>query len=457
VDGNRSDLGLGTPTPQVVHDQSNGAGGFLSLLYNPSSQNQLRWIVSLRRDDYQIPDTADQQLERDELVGFHWSHSFADGVLFSLAPYFHFNSANYVGGPQDTPFVLNDNARASYVGGRSVLQIQKHRHNFRAGFESWGQHDDTFFGLAANPGGSVLNQHETHWASSNAVFVEDQYKVTQWLTLDLGVRATHYNGLVSENAADPRVGGAIVLPHLKWTLHGYYGYYYQPPPLDSLAGPALQFAVTQGYNFIPLRGERDIQHGVGLHVPIGGWSLDIDQFHTSARNFLDHDVIGNSGIFIPLTDLAAVIHGEEVSVRSPRLFHRAQLRVAYSNQIAQGIGPITGGLLEFAPPGNFLLDHDQRNTVSSVLAIQLPRNAWLTPSYQFGSGFLNGDGPAHLPPHSTFDLSVGKHFGETWAISANATNIANTRYLLDTSNTFGGTHYVNPRQIYGELRFRFHY
>ena len=31
------------------------------------------------------------------------------------------------------------------------------------------------------------------------------------------------------------------------------------------------------------------------------------------------------------------------------------------------------------------------------------------------------------------------------------------RYMLDDSNTFGGTHYVNPRQIYGEVRYRFHF
>ena len=92
----------------------------------------------------------------------------------------------------------------------------------------------------------------------------------------------------------------------------------------------------------------------------------MDTFHTSARNFLDHDVIGNSGIFIPLTDLGAIISGTEVTIRSPRLFRVAQWRVAYSNQIAQGIGPITGGLLEFAPAGNFFLDHDQRHTVTSV-------------------------------------------------------------------------------------------
>jgi len=465
VDGNRSDLGLGTPVTQVIHDQTSGVGGFLSLLYNPSAKDQFRWIASLREDHYQVPNDPDAQaagirdldLEHDYLFGFHWTHSFSDGLLFTLSPYFHYNEAHYLGGPNDTPFVLDDNSRSNYFGGRSVLQAQKKRHNARVGVEIWGQHDNTFFGLAANPGGNVLNQIERRWANSDAVFFEDQYKATSWLTLDLGLRLTHYSGLLNENAADPRLGAAIRIPKINWTLHGYYAYYYQPPPLDSLAGPALDFAASEGFGFIPLPGERDIQHDIGLNIPIRGWALDVDNFHTSARNFLDHDVVGDSGIFIPLTDLGAIIHGTEVTLRSPRLFHVAQWRVAYSNQIAQGIGPITGGLLESAPTGNFLLDHDQRNTLTSVLSMTLPHEMWMTPAYQFGSGFLNGDGPAHLPPHSTFDLSIGKRIGENWTISANAVNIANTRYLLDTSNTFGGTHYINARQIYGEVRYRFHF
>ena len=465
LDGSRSELGLAPPVSQVIHDQSAGVGGFLSLLYNPSARDQFRWIASLREDHYQIPNDQDGQaagirdldLERDYLAGFHWTHSFENGVTLTLAPYYHFNSAHFVAGPNDTPFVLDDNVRSSYFGGRSVVQVQKKKHNARAGVEAWGQHDNTFFGLTANPGGAVLNQMEKHGASSTAIFLEDQYKATSWLTFDLGIRMTHYGGLVNENAADPRLGAAIRIPRLKWILHGYYAYYSQPPPLDSLAGPALDFAVSQGFGFVALRGERDIQHDIGLSVPLHGWSLDVDNFHTSARNFLDHDVIGDSGIFVPLTDLGAIISGTEVTLKSPRLFHVAQWRVAYSNQIGQGIGPITGGLLEDAPTGNFLLDHDQRNTATSVLSLTLPGRMWATPAYQFGSGFLNGDGPSHLPPHSTFDLSLGKNFGENITISANAVNIANTRYLVDTSNTFGGTHYINPRQIYVELRYRFHF
>ena len=268
---------------------------------------------------------------------------------------------------------------------------------------------------------------------------------------------THYGGLISENAADPRIGATIWLPRLGWVLHGYYAYYYQPPPLDSISGPLLGFAVSEGFGFVPLGGERDIQHDIGLTIPVHGWELDVDNFHTSARNFLDHDVPDNSGIFVPLTDLAARISGTEVIFRSPRLFQRTQMRIVYSNQIVKGLGPITGGLLEFAPSSWLFLDHDQRNTLSAVFPLTLPKRAWATPVVNFGSGFLNGDGPDHLPPHTTVDLSLGRSIGEKWSVSVNGTNISNRRYLLDISNTFGGTHYVNPRQVYAEVRYRFHY
>ena len=36
-------------------------------------------------------------------------------------------------------------------------------------------------------------------------------------------------------------------------------------------------------------------------------------------------------------------------------------------------------------------------------------------------------------------------------------NVANRRVLLDNSLTFGGFHYNDPREIYVEFRYRFHY
>lgn len=64
---------------------------------------------------------------------------------------------------------------------------------------------------------------------------------------------------------------------------------------------------------------------------------------------------------------------------------------------------------------------------------------------------------ARVPQHTTFDLSLGNSFGESWSFAVQALNLANRRFLLDNSLTFGGTHYFDPRQIYGEIRYRFHF
>ena len=89
---------------------------------------------------------------------------------------------------------------------------------------------------------------------------------------------------------------------------------------------------------------------VGVTIPIRGWALDIDNFETRGLNFLDHNNIGESDIFVPVTIAGSRIRGTEVTLRSPRLWNRGQLHLAYSNQIAQAEGAFTGGLIVGLPP-----------------------------------------------------------------------------------------------------------
>ena len=80
----------------------------------------------------------------------------------------------------------------------------------------------------------------------------------------------------------------------------------------------------------------------------------------------------------------------------------------------------------------------------------------------YGSGFTNGlpgeQYPGnYLPSHSAVDLSLGKTFAENYTVSVTAINVANRRVQLDNSLTFGGFHWDEPRQIYGEFRYRFNF
>ncbi len=466
---NRSDLGLMTPVPQVIHDLDSGLGGFGTLIFNATPQDQLRLVASVRDDHYQIPNTPDQQeagirdldLEHDRFVNFSWVHTLGPGMLLTVSPFYHFNRANFAGGPNDSPFILDDNRGSRYVGGQATLGVIKGRHNAQFGLEGFNQQDETFFGLrAAGAGGQPSIRQNLHPSGNmEAGFLQDQFQVTSWLSLNGGLRLTHYGGLIQENGADPRIGAAIRVPRLGWILRGFYGRYFQPPPLDTISGPLEQFALEQGVAFLPLPAERDEQYQAGITVPFRKWVFDSDVFRTHARNFFDHDEIGSSNIFLPLTIQGARIEGWEVTLRSPEILAHARLHLAYSHQFVQGFGAVTGGLTDFTPPeeGLFFLDHDQRNTLSTVLTTSLPGRTWVTATVEYGSGFLNGDGPAHLPAHTTADLSMGKSFGEDWSLAVNALNITNQRYLLDNSNTFGGTHFANPREIYVEMRYRFHF
>ncbi len=468
VNGNRTDLGLETPTAAIIHDIGSGVGGFGSLIWNATSQDQLRLVTSVRGDHYQIPNAPDDQTagirdierERDVFANFSWVHTVGTGVLLTVSPFYHYNRAAFDGGPNDTPAVTTDHRTSNYAGGQVSLGVVTGRHNARVGLFGFAQRDTSLFALRATDGsGTALTQREKPTGGVEALFLEDQVKLTQWLTLNGGVRLTHFSGSLSENAASPRVGAAVRIPRLNWVVRGFYGRYYQAPPLSTVSGPLLAFTLQQGFGFLPLRGERDEQHEVGLAIPLHGWVFDFDHFRTGARNLFDHTVLGNSNIFFPVTIERARIRGWEATVRSPRIWRHARVHVAYSNQIAEGQGGVTGGLTDFSPSGAdfFSLDHDQRNTLSAGFEVTLPWRSWFTGNLVHGSGFVNGNGPSHLPPHTTFDFAIGKSFDERFSLQFTALNVGNSHFLLDNSNTFGGTHFNNPRQFIGELRYRFHY
>ena len=106
--------------------------------------------------------------------------------------------------------------------------------------------------------------------------------------------------------------------------------------------------------------------------------LDADYFHTKARNFFDHDALGNSNMFFPLTLEGARIHGWEASLRSPRIASHLQFHLAYAHQFVQGRGGGSGGLTEFEPPEDnayYFLDHEQRDTLSTGGNFFLPGEA----------------------------------------------------------------------------------
>jgi len=476
VNGNRTNLGLQTPTSAVVHDAANGFGGFTSLIYNADSQDQFRLVAQLRRDFYQVPFDPndpgtqgqflrDANRENDSFVTFSWVRTFSPGLMLTVSPFYHYNSANYQSSLQDFPSSATENRSSKYEGGQATLSWIKNRSNLRVGLYGFSQQDGQLFGLLCHDPAQCQNvdppEKHSPDGSLAAVYAEEQFKATSWLALNGGFRQTHFSGGVVENASSPRVGASLRIPKLNWVFRAFYGHFYQAPPLLTVSGPLLQAANNQNLSFIPLHGERDEEHQFGVTIPFHGWTLDASNFLTRAENFFDHNNFNNSDLFFPITIQGARINGWELTLRSPQIRHRAQVYLTYSNQLALAFGNINGGLTDFSFGDGFhLLDHDQRNTLHLGARYDLPFHSYASTDVYYASGFTNGDPTVpgdHLQPHTTFDLSLGKSFGERFSANVQAINVANRRVLLDNSFTFGGTHYLNPREIFVQVRYRFHY
>jgi hypothetical protein len=498
LNGNRSNYGLQTPIAQVFHDGESGYGGFASFIFNPDPKNQFRLIASMRQDYYQIPvdpdpnssgnqileaagespsyGLRDGEREPDGYVAFSWVHTLNPNMLLTVSPFYHHNGADYHGGANDYPAISTVNQTANYGGLQATFDARFGKNDFDAGVYGFAQHQYNYFDNRFTDGSENFPSSSIGVTGGVAAeFISDKFKVTPWLTLIAGLRQTEFNASFTENATDPRLGFALRVPHLHWVFRGFYGHYYQAPPLVTATGALLGLANSQNFTFAPLYGERDKEYQFGIMVPYRGWTLDADNYQTKATNWLDHNNIGESNLFWPITWDAAVINGWELTLRSPSLWHHGQFHLAYANQIAEATSPVTGGLICPSPvtpacgldipPGFSPVDHDQRNTLNLGYNTSLPWRAYASTNVYYGSGFTNGlygtpnaqyPGP-YLPGHTTFDLALGKTFAEKYTFSLNALNVANHRVQLDNSLTFGGFHWNDPRQIYVEFRYRFHY
>lgn len=465
IDGNRSNLGIETPVPQLIHDAERGYGGFTNLIYQPSAGNEIRLVVQSRADEYQIPSSpgarvSDVQREADSFAVLSFAHTFAGEAVLTSSLLFHENRANYDGGPADYPIGATDQRSSTYEGAQEDLRLRSGRNQVNVGVFGFAQQDRESFHLIFNDGSAA--PFAAAIAPSGglaAAYLQDTFQAAHWLSLSAGVRQTHFQGNVIENATDPRLGVSVVLPRLNWVLTAYWGRYYQAPPLETLAGPLVQYATSSDTGFLPLHGERDTERQFGLTIPLEGWSVSADYFVNESKNFFDHNPIGNSDLFFPLTNQGALIKAYELTVRSPPLWRYGQAHLAFSNQTADGFGGITGGLTDFSPgSGYYALDHDQRNTVNAGIDARLPRRFFASINLYYGSGFSNGEAPpSHLPSHAELDLSAGRMLSSDLSFSITALNVTNRHLLTDNSLTFGGVHWNDPFQIYAELRYRFHY
>jgi hypothetical protein len=503
VTGGRSNYGLAPPVTGIYHDATNSESGFVSLIRNQTPKDQLRLNAQYRQDYFQIPydptpndweqktppggnpyyvsyGLRDGQTERDSFVIANWVHTLSPKALFSIAPFYHFNQADYDSPASDIHVATTWHQQSNYAGAQADTHLDAGPNSFSAGLYSFFQKENDLFGVASAGECITSNNPCNQPANDNAGIVEfyvsDHLRLGRYITLLGGERFSIYRAGLNESAIYPRIGATVEIPRLHWVLRGFYGHFFQPAPVETVSSSVLNYANQQssGENtFTPLPSERDEEHQFGIQIPYKGWMLDVANVKNRVNNFLDHSNLGESNMYFPIAVDGALVRAWEMTLRSPELARLGQFHVTYSNQIAEQRGNIIGGFtcsisgdpacdlgFDYTP-----VDHDQRETLNTGFTSNLPLHSWFSTNVYYGSGFSNGlegsaqspyQGP-YLPVHTTFDASAGHAFGERLKLSVNAINVTNHRVLQDTSITIGGFHYNDPRMISAELKYRFHF
>jgi hypothetical protein len=496
--GSRSDYGLAPPIAQIHHDATNSESGFLSLIRNQTSKDQLRLNAQYRQDYFDVPydpnagdweqeppdgylsaGFRDAQTERDSFVIANWVHTYSPKALLSAAPFYHFNQADYDSLASDTPVSTTWHQNSNYAGGQADAHAELGPNNFSAGFYSFYQAENDLFGVVDNTTTpSTIYGPDSKTANAGLVefYLADHLRLGQYITILGGERFSIYRAWLNESAIYPRIGATLEIPRLHWVLRGFYGHFFQPAPILTVSSSVLNYAKQQpaGENdFSPIPSERDEEHQIGIQILYKGWLLDVANVKNRVNNFLDHSNLGESSMYFPIAVDGALVRAWELTLRSPELARLGQFHLTYSNQIVQQRGNIIGGFTCSVAndpacdlgPNYTPVDHDQRQTLNTGFTANLPLHSWFSSNVYYGSGFSNGlQGAAqspyqapYLPVHTTFDLSGGDNISQNWKLSGSILNVTNHRVLEDTSLTIGGFHYNDPRLISVELRYRFHF
>ncbi len=72
-------------------------------------------------------------------------HTFNPNVLLTVSPFYHYNTAHYIGGATDFWVITDANQKANYGGLQASVNATVWKNDIQAGVYGFGQHQSNFF------------------------------------------------------------------------------------------------------------------------------------------------------------------------------------------------------------------------------------------------------------------------------------------------------------------------
>ena len=466
--GDWNGLGLENPTAGInaIHDQTQQGKffGYASTLLDESTRFSV--ISAASYSAFQIPNNPDQpqagdfpvppappttlsstSLNENEYDSYyvtmaslqkHGTDGDAQLAVFSRYAEVHF-----------VPDIFGDlvfNDVASDVIRQSTLTgmqgdgsyIVNDQHTLRAGFAVTGEETNVTNvstvlpgDVGAVPPGSAsfaINDQTSLLGWNLGTYVQDEWKITDQLTINAGLRFDQLYQFVDANQLSPRFG-FVYKPWPGTSFHAGYARYFTPPyQAQATQSNIALFANTtnQPDQFIadPVKPERSHYFDAGIdQTVLPGLTMGLDAYYKMARDMLDDGQFGAAVVLTQFNYARGYSEGAEFKLKYTNGNFNAYANFAYN--ISRAIDVESNQYLFDAPTlaylqNNYHYTDDMQRMTGSAGASYRIFDTTMSVDMIYGSGLRTGDlsdgvvpNSLHTTPYAVFNTGIAHDF--TWS------------------------------------------
>jgi outer membrane receptor protein involved in Fe transport len=460
-----SSLGIENPTPakEAIHDRTSQEKGFLYLSTVLDPTSRLTFMSGVSNASYQIPNNPGQpsnftafglssfdssmlnerQYELSQFNVLAYQKSVED-IDYQISYFNRYNQLHFRPDPIGDVII---NGVASDVYRQSVINgIQEdtawrigYAHTLRFGFSAsaerslvtsistvlpvdpaTGNQVDPITGVPFGPPFTVFDSSsKTGWLLGT--YLQDEWKITNNLILNAGLRFDQMYQYVNANQLSPRAS-LTWMPYEGTTFHAGYARNFTPPPqvvaapvnLALVQNTTQQPAVSQND---PVRPERSHVFDVGVVqkiLPIPGLEVGADVYYKIARDLLDDGQFGAAYVLSGFNYDRANNAGLELKSSYTNGNLRIYANLAWARQLGTNIVSnqylFARDRLDYIATHYIYTDHSQVLT-GSAGASYLWNGTRFSASMIYGSGLRSGfANTSHVPSYTQVNMGVSHEY-----------------------------------------------